>query len=87
MWERPLLHRVKKYLINGRELPSGQRTALRITGSIDGDTIHATFVESGTRRDSTGTFRWKIENEGTSLRGRFASNAARSSGVSVARKQ
>jgi len=77
----------QKYLINGRELPSGQRTAIRITGTIDADTIHATFVESGTRRDGTGTFTWKIENEGKSLRGRFASNAARSSGASVATKQ
>src|SRR2546423_220447 len=70
----------EKYWLNGRELSYSERTAIHITGSIEGESIVATFVEDGIRRKSKGTFTWKIENGGRGLRGRFMSTAANSSG-------
>jgi hypothetical protein len=77
----------EKSSLNGRALPSSQRTAIHVTGSIEGERVVATFVEDGIRRQNTGTFTWTIENGGRLLRGRFISAAANSSGASIMTKE
>jgi len=42
------------------------------------------FTERGDRRDSAGSFRWRLSAEGTRFAGTFASGAAGSRGVSAA---
>src|SRR4051794_14482070 len=48
----------KKVSENGRSLPSGSRTPIKVKGSINGDQIEATFFEEGTARNSNGRFVW-----------------------------
>jgi penicillin-binding protein 1A len=71
---------------DGRPLSGGARTPISISGSLDGGTARLLFTERGTRRTSTGSFRWKVRDGGDTLRGSFASGAADSSGPSVARR-
>lgn len=77
----------EKLLENGRALPPSGRTALRLTGAVDGETVSASFVEKGARRKTRGRFVWRFEREGTLLKGTFISTAANSSGTSVATKE
>jgi hypothetical protein len=49
-----------------------------------GREVRVRFTESGSRRDSAGSFRWRLSADGTSCAGTFASNAAGSRGVSAA---
>lgn len=72
---------------NGNSLPTKDRTPIHVTGSINGETVGATFVEEGKRRKTSGRFAWKIEAQGNRLVGTFASTAASSSGTSVATKE
>jgi serine/threonine-protein kinase len=65
-------------------LPS-QRTAIEVEGRIEGNQLVLHFTEIGARRTSRGTMRWRIA-PGSMLRGRFSSDAAESSGPSVARR-
>lgn len=69
---------------NGRSLPANSRTPIHVEGSIDGDTIEATFTEDGTARKSNGKFVWRLDKSGRGLTGNFATSAARSSGKSAA---
>ena len=69
---------------NGRSLPANSRTPIHVEGSIDGDTIEATFTEDGAARQSNGIFVWRIDKSGRGLTGKFATSAARSSGKSAA---
>lgn len=75
----------EKFSENGRNLPAGDRTPIRVTGSIDGDKVVATFVEEGAMRKTNGRFAWRLQRDG--LAGTFVSNAANSSGKSAATKQ
>lgn len=72
---------------NGRMLPVDGRTPIRVTGSIDGDRVEATFIEEGTRRKTSGRFVWRIEKAGAGLTGTFVSTAASTSGKSAATKE
>jgi hypothetical protein len=72
---------------NGRVLPSTGRTPIHVIGSIDGDMIHATFLEQGAVRRTKGRFDWRIANAGAGLAGTFISTAARTSGTSAATKE
>lgn len=72
---------------NGRMLPATGRTPIRLTGSINGDRVEATFIEQGMRRKTSGRFVWRIEKAGTGLTGTFDSTAANSSGKSAATKE
>lgn len=76
----------EKSWVNGKLLAPNQRTAIHVSGSVDGRNITATFVEDGIRRTTTGTFNWNIENQGR-LTGTFVSTAATTSGSSIATKQ
>ena len=66
--------------------PVGQRTPIRVTGRIEGDSVVLSFTEEGAERSSGGTFRWRISSDGTSLRGSFFSDAANTNGPSSARR-
>ena len=77
----------EKFSENGQTLPATNRTAIQVTGSIDGDKVVATFVEDGRRRRTNGRFVWKLQNGGDQLAGMFVSTAANSSGTSAVTKQ
>jgi hypothetical protein len=71
---------------NGESLPPAGRTAIHLTGSIDGETLIATFVEDGALRETNGSVVWRIQKRGKRLTGTFKSTAANSSGTSIATK-
>lgn len=77
----------EKFSENGRALSVADRTPIRVTGSIDGDKVVATFVEDGTLRKTNGRFVWTLQKDGDALAGRFVSSAAKSSGRSAVTKQ
>jgi hypothetical protein len=71
---------------NGRSLPAGGRTPIEVKGTIDGDTVKATFSETGAARKTNGHFVWRIDRGNGGLRGTFVSTAARARGKSAATK-
>ena len=71
---------------NGRPLPSSARTPIEVKGSVKGDRVEATFVESGTQRKTNGRFVWRIDKASSVLRGNFVTTAARTKGTSSAKK-
>jgi hypothetical protein len=75
----------EKWSENGVDIPPSQRTPIT-TGSINGDQIAATFIEEGSRRRTTGTFRWRLTPTGNEFTGSFTSTAASSSGSSVGQR-
>lgn len=77
----------EKFSENGKTLPAVSRTPIRVTGSIEGDKVVATFVEDGRTRRSNGRFVWRLQNGGDALAGTFVSNAANSRGRSAVMKQ
>lgn len=77
----------EKLLEDGRTLPTNGRTAIHVTGAVEGKTIEASFVEEGARRKTSGRFVWQVQREGTLMKGTFISTAANSSGTSVATKE
>ncbi len=79
--------RGEKVSENGRNLPARNRTPIRVTGSIEGDTVLANFTEDGTARRTNGRFIWRLQNENAALTGRFVSAAANSSGKSAATRE
>jgi hypothetical protein len=78
--------RGRKYTENGTLLPPDQRTAITVDGQIEGQYLVLNFTEQGAWRTSSGTIRWLISPGAGALQGRFASDAAQSSGTSVARR-
>ncbi len=68
-----------KWTENGRRLASRARTPIIVEGTIEDGRLALTFTEHGIRRISHGTFELQQLNDG-SLRGRFSTNAAQSSG-------
>lgn len=75
----------EKITENGQNLPAHGRTPIEVKGTIDGDKIVATFVETGSLRKTNGRFVWRIDKGG--LTGTFNSTAARTSGRSAATKK
>lgn len=71
----------EKYWENDEEVPHRRRTPIYLEGSVQGDTIRASFREKGTRRTTSGRFVWKVINGGR-ITGSFTSTAADSSGIS-----
>jgi transcriptional regulator with XRE-family HTH domain len=76
-------HRVRgqglKWTENGRHLASRARTPITIDGTIKDGRLILAFTERGTRRTSYGTLNLQRADDG-SLRGRFSTDAAQSSG-------
>ena len=79
--------RGEKLSENGQTLPADSRTPIRVTGSVDGDKVVATFVEDGRGRRTNGRFVWRLQNGGDALAGTFVSSAAKSSGRSAVTKR
>jgi hypothetical protein len=77
----------EKLFENGRMLPLSGRTGIHLNGAVEGETIEAGFVEEGARRQSNGRFMWRLDQEGTLMKGKFVSTAANSSGTSVATRE
>lgn len=65
---------------NGREVEGKAHTPIRIMGTINGDSIDASFTEEGTVRESHGEFHWKLSKD--SCVGTFLTTAANSKGTS-----
>ena len=78
--------RGRKYTENGALLPADERTAISVDGRIEGRYLILDFTEQDAARTSAGTIRLLIAPGGGALQGRFASDAAQSSGTSVARR-
>ena len=74
----------EKWEENGRRIPAAQRTPIHLSGEVTGREVRVRFTENGDRRDSAGSFRWRLSADGTSFAGTFASSAAASRGVSAA---
>ncbi len=72
---------------NGAAMADSERTPIHLTGSISRDTVTATFVEEGLRRQTSGRFVWTISANSNQLRGTFVSTAAKSSGSSVGMRE
>ena len=77
--------RGQKVSENGVPLLPSQRTPIEVEGRIEGDQLVLHFTEIGSQRTSRGTMRWRL-GPGSTLRGRFSSDAADSAGSSVARR-
>lgn len=77
--------RGQKISENGIQLLPSQRTPIEVEGRIEGDQLVLHFTEIGSQRTSRGTMRWRL-GPGSTLRGRFSSDAADSAGSSVARR-
>jgi cytoskeletal protein RodZ len=69
----------RKISENGTSIGTQAQTPISLTGTISGDRLTLTFTEKGAQRDSQGKF-VLLADEGT-LRGRFSSTAAQSSGT------
>jgi len=77
----------EKVAENDAPMDSSQRTPIHVNGTVNGDTVTATFVEEGLRRTTDGDFNWTLSADSNRLNGRFSSTAAKSSGPSVASRQ
>jgi serine/threonine-protein kinase len=71
---------------NGTRLPAAQRTPIDVAGRVEDGQVVLYFTEIGANRTSRGTIRWRLAPVDGSLEGRFASDAANSSGVSQGRR-
>ncbi|MEO5740246.1 MAG: hypothetical protein ABIS29_06600, partial [Vicinamibacterales bacterium] len=69
----------RKVMENGEGIVPRAQTPVTVSGKIDGDRLTLNFVERGVRRPTQGKFVLLVDDAGT-LRGRFSSDAARSSG-------
>jgi cytoskeletal protein RodZ len=68
---------------NGTPLPARRKTPIKVEGTLEGNRLALDFTEVGARRASGGRFVLYLAEDG-SFRGRFTSDAARSSGGTVA---
>ena len=71
---------------DGRTIASSGRTPINVEGTLEGDRLTLNFTEQGTRRTSGGRFVLYMADDG-SFRGRFKSDAAQSSGSSIATRE
>jgi hypothetical protein len=72
----------QKWMENGRTIPPGSRTPIRVDGVLEGNRLDLQFTE----RDGNGdTFAMTVGPDGT-LSGQFESGAANARGRSVARR-
>jgi hypothetical protein len=75
----------RKIAENGTAIRSRAQTPLAVNGTIEGDRLTLSFTERGARRPTRGKFILLLDETGT-LRGRFTSTAARSSGTVEAQR-
>jgi multidrug efflux pump subunit AcrA (membrane-fusion protein) len=77
--------RGQKWAEDGRSVAGSARSPIRVSGTIDGDTLTLEFTEQGARRSSSGSFKLRLSDR-TTLRGSFSSNVAGTSGSTLARR-
>jgi cytoskeletal protein RodZ len=70
----------RKISEGGDAISARAQTPIEVDGTIEGDSLTLSFAERGTRRPTQGKFVLLLDDAGT-LRGRFSSTAARSSGT------
>jgi hypothetical protein len=73
----------EKWWENGREVRGAAHTPITFKGVIKGNAIHATYVEQGTKRQSSGEFDWTMAEDSNCFKGTFSSSAANARGNSV----
>jgi 1A family penicillin-binding protein len=78
--------RGQKSTEDGRSLSGSARSPIRVTGSLDGDTLSLEFTEQGARRSSGGGFTLRLSADRTTLRGSFWSDVAGTKGSTLARR-
>jgi penicillin-binding protein 1A len=71
---------------DGRSLSGAARSPIRVSGTIDGDTLTLEFTEQGARRSSGGGFTLRLSADRTALRGSFWSDVAGTKGSTLARR-
>jgi hypothetical protein len=76
----------EKTTISGHGVSGHDHTPLKISGTINGAKIHATFTEQGVKRETSGAFDWEVADNGTKWIGTFYSTAAETSGPSILRR-
>jgi hypothetical protein len=81
-----IVGRGQKWSEDGRTVPSGGRTPITVTGTVDGRKVTLKFTEHGAKRTTSGGFSWTLSADRTALRGSFWSTAADTSGSSLARR-
>jgi hypothetical protein len=74
-----------KTIENGKSIGTAAQTPIAIDGTITGNRLTLKFTEDGTRRISAGKMILELNEDGV-LRGRFSSDAARSTGTVEARR-
>ncbi len=78
--------RGQKWTENGRSLSGSARSPIRVSGTIDGTTLHLDFTEEGSLRSSHGSFTLHLSADRTALRGSFWSDVAGTTGSTLARR-
>ncbi len=73
----------EKWWENGYEVRGAAHTPITLKGIIKGNTIHATYVEQGTKRQSSGEFDWTMAEDSNCFKGTFSSSAANARGSSI----
>jgi cytoskeletal protein RodZ len=76
----------RKVAENGRPVRGAGQTPIVVDGTVNGDRLTLYFRERGARRESAGKLILHVEDNGT-MQGRFSSDAARSGGTAIARRQ
>jgi hypothetical protein len=76
----------RKVVENDKEVGGRAQTPIVVKGSIDGERVTLTLTERGTLRPTQGNFVLVLDDSGM-MRGRFSSDAARSSGTVEARRR
>ncbi len=70
----------------GRFLSGNEHAPIKIQGTLSGGKIHATFIEQGVKRETSGVFSWEISSDRSVWVGTFSSTAANTSGTSVLKR-
>lgn len=78
--------RGQKWTEDGRSLSGSARSPIRVSGTLDGDTLTLEFTEQGARRSSGGGFTLRLSADRTALRGSFWSDVAGTKGSTLARR-
>jgi hypothetical protein len=76
----------RKVSENGAVLPAPRQTPIIITGRTRGRLLELSFMEQGAERNASGTMRWQLSGDGSTIAGTFASDVAASRGSSRARR-
>jgi len=77
----------EKFTVNDEPLPSSQRSPIELAGTVRGRDVLVRFLEHGSRRVSSGGFRWRLSEDGRTLQGTFDSTAAGTHGRSHASRE